>query len=149
MNKSLYVLRQAPVKFFELVKGNLSKLGFKQIKGIGPCLFIHPEMNCLSYVDDCLWFSAKPHQMDDMIEELGKIIILTVEGNDVSAFLEIQFKQVGTTIEVIQVGLIDRMKHTPAGCKPPGSDKHGQGFKKDWSYSSVVGMLLYLASKPI
>jgi hypothetical protein len=95
--------------------------------------------------------------MDELIEKLGKMMTLTVEGNDVSAFLGIQFKRVGKTIELTQVGLIDRVlkamgmencevKHTPAENKPLGSDKQGQAFKEDWSYSSVVGMLLYLAS---
>jgi hypothetical protein len=157
LNKSLYGLRQAPVKFFELLKGNLKKMGFKQQEGIDPCLFIHPDMICLTYVDDCLWFSAKPQQMDDLIEKLGTMMTLTVEGNDVSAFLGIQFKRVGKTIELTQVGLIDRIlkamglencevKHTPAENKPLGSDKQGPAFKEDWSYASVVGMFLYLAS---
>jgi hypothetical protein len=49
--------------------------------------FIDPEMICLSYVDDCLYFSAKPRQMDVMVEKLWALMILTIESNDVSAFL--------------------------------------------------------------
>ena len=32
----------------------------------------------------------------------------------------------------------------PASQKPLGTDKEGTEFAEQWSYSSVVGMLLYL-----
>jgi hypothetical protein len=39
------------------------------------------------------------------------------------------------------------VKHTPAENKKClGSDKYGKAFKEECSYSSAVGMLLYLAS---
>ena len=55
-----------------------------------------------------------------------------------------------------QIGLIERvLKATglqdcnpdkmPASQKPLGTDKNGLEFVEQWSYSSVVGMLLYLA----
>jgi hypothetical protein len=57
-----------------------------------------------------------------------------------------------------QTGLLDRVigavgldagtvngKSTPAECKPLVKDENGLDARKDFSYSSVVGMLLYLA----
>ena len=35
----------------------------------------------------------------------------------------------------------------PASQKPLGTDKEGTEFAEQWSYSSVVGMLLHLAVK--
>ena len=56
-----------------------------------------------------------------------------------------------------QIGLIERvLKATglqdcnpdkmPACQNPLGTDKNGPEFVEQWSYSSVVGMLLYLAA---
>ena len=41
------------------------------------------------------------------------------------------------------VWVADKM---PASQKPLGTDKNGPEFAEQWSYSSVVGMLLYLAA---
>ena len=77
---------------------------------------------------------------------------------DMTAFLGIQFKCIsGREIEMQQIGLIERvLKATglqdcypdkmPASQKPLGTDKDGLEFAEQWSYSSVVGMLLYLAA---
>ena len=35
---------------------------------------------------------------------------------------------------------------TPASTKPLGLDKNGAHFNEQWSYASVVGMLLYLGA---
>ncbi len=37
-------------------------------------------------------------------------------------------------------------KHTPALPKPLGKDDKGMNCCKQWSYSSVVGMMMYLSS---
>ena len=82
---------------------------------------------------------------------------MTMEGN-VTAFLGIQFKRLsGREIKLQQIGLIKRvLKATglqdcnpdkmPASQKPLGTDKNGPEFAEQWSYSSIVGMLLYLAA---
>ena len=44
----------------------------------------------------------------------------------------------------LQDSNLDQM---PASQKPLGTDKEGTEFAEQWSYSSVVGMLLYLAAK--
>jgi hypothetical protein len=60
-------------------------------------------------------------------------------------------------IELLQTGLIDRIlkvmgleeshvKSTPSEVKPLGKDEAGDTCSEPWSYPSVVGMLMYLAS---
>jgi hypothetical protein len=45
------------------------------------------------------------------------------------------------------VGLKDGNSfHTPALSESLGSDINGKAFNESWSYSSVVGMLMYLAN---
>ena len=56
LNKSLYGLRQAPLNWFEYLSVGLRKHGFEPSK-LDPCLFIHKEVICLVYVDDCLFFA--------------------------------------------------------------------------------------------
>jgi histone deacetylase 1/2 len=61
------------------------------------------------------------------------------------------------TIELTQPGLIERIitvtgltegqeKFTPADTKPLGKDPEGPQCEERWSYPSVVGMLMYVAS---
>ena len=156
LNKSLYGMSDAPLMFFELLKKNLLDVGFKQLEHIDPCLFVHRKAICLTYVDDCLWFGKDKQALDKLIDEMKGRMDLKVESNDVSAFLGIQFTRHGDTIELKQVGLIDKIldatgmkdcnpANTPAEAKPLGKDKNGAPFKEEWGYASVVGMLLYLS----
>ena len=115
-------------------------------------------MICLVYVDDCLFFAKDGSKIDAMIKDLQKTFAMTVEG-DVSAFLGIQFERSkdNSTITLTQRGLIDRIieatglqdckpDNTPAASDPLGTDPEGEPFQEKWSYASLVGMLLYLAS---
>jgi Reverse transcriptase (RNA-dependent DNA polymerase) len=157
LDKSLYGLVQAPIYFFNLLRDNLMARGFKPAVNIDPCLFIHPKMICLSFVDDCLWFSRDEQALDDMIVNMNKSLTLTVESKDVSAYLGIQFRRSGGSIELTQKGLLNRIiaatgmedcnpAHVPAEDKPLGRDLNSAPMKEDWNYASVVGMLLYLVS---
>ena len=142
--------------FFELLKKNLEGVGFKQFTHIDPCLFVHPKAICLTYVDDCLWFGIDGAALDALIEQMKSKMDLTVESEDVSNFLGIKFTRHGDTIELKQTGLINKVieatgmqdangKPTPAVEKTLGKDPEGKPFSEDWSYPSVVGMLLYLS----
>jgi hypothetical protein len=157
LNRSLYGLVQAPLKFFEHLKSHLEKRGFVSTE-IDPCLFIHKDMVCLVYVDDCLFFARDGTKIETMIASLQQDFELTVEG-DVSAFLGIQFERdtKAGTIKLTQHGLIDRVikatgleecnsDRSPAATDALGKDVEGEPMTEDWSYASVVGMLLYLAS---
>jgi hypothetical protein len=156
LNKSLYGMTDSPLMFFELLKKNLLDVGFKQFDHLDPCLFVHPKAICVTYVDDCLWFSKDGGALDKLIQQMKQKLNLKVESDDVSAFLGIQFTRHGDTIELKQVGLIDKIieatgmqdcntKPTPAADKTLGKDKDGKPFSENWGYATVVGMLLYLA----
>ena len=156
LHKLLYGMLDAPLMFFELLKNNLEAVGFKQYGEIDPCLFVHKNAICLTYVDDCLWFGKDGKALDALIEEMKRSMDLKVESDDVSAFLGIQFKRRGDTIELTQIGLTDKIIEAVgmagansnavlADSKPLGKDKNGKPFQEDWNYPSVVGMLLYLS----
>jgi len=157
LNRSLYGMTDAPLIFFQLLKTNLEKLGFRQAAHLDPCLFIHKKAICLSFVDDQLHFAHDPADLDKIIQDLRDLgMDLTVESDDVSAYLGIQFTRKGDTIELKQEGLISKVLETtgmqdcnpdavPAAPKPLGKDPHGDPFEESWNYRSVVGQLLYLA----
>ena len=104
-----------------------------------------------------VWVAPDRQQIDKVLESLKDEFEMTVEG-DVTAFLGIQFKRLsGREIEMQQIGLIKRVlkatglqdcnpDKTPASQKPLGTDKNGPEFAEQWSYSSVVSMLLYLVA---
>jgi len=156
LHKSLYGMSDAPLMFFELLKKNLESVGFHQMKTLDPCLFVHKNAICLTYVDDCLWFGRDAKQLDKLIEEMKGLMDLTIESNDVSAFLGIQFTREGETITLTQKGLIEKILKTmgmencnadkvPAEHKPLGKDVNGPPMKEEWNFASVVGMFLYLS----
>ena len=72
LHKSLYGMNDAPLMFFELLKKNLLSVGFKQLGDIDPCLFVHKNAICLTYVDDCLWFGKDGASLDSLIKEMKK-----------------------------------------------------------------------------
>ena len=102
-----------------------------------------------------VWVAPDRQWINKVLESLKDEFEMTV-GGDVTAFLGIQFKCLsGGEIEMQQIGLIESvLKATglqdcnpdkmPASQKPLGTDKNGPEFVEQWSYSSVVGMLLYL-----
>ena len=158
LNKSLYGLRQAPLSWFAHLTEHLEQQGFVPSK-VDQCLFINHDKKifCLVYIDNVVWVAPDRQWINKVLELLKDEFEMTGEG-DVAAFLGIQFKHLsGREIEMQQIGLIERvLKATglqdcnpdkmPASQKPHGTDKDGLEFVEQWSYSSVVGMLLYLAA---
>ena len=92
LHKRLYGMNGAPLMFFELLKRNLLLVGFKQLVNIDPRLFVHKEVICLTYVDDCLWFGKDGAALDALINQMKGKIDLKVKSNDVSDLLGIKFK---------------------------------------------------------
>ena len=160
LKKSLYGLRQSPLNFFLHLKDGLEARGFRQSE-LDPCLFISAEVLCLCYVDDCLFFSKSERKIDEVIEDMKRPnptpFLLNVE-DTVAGFLGILMEpQDDGTIELKQTGLIDRIlrvmnlqdskeNQTPADVKPLAKDEDGPPCEETWSYASVVGMMMYLAS---
>ena len=92
--------------------------------------------------------------------ELCKLGVALEQEDDAAGFLGVKFDCDSETgmIEMKQTGLINRVvealglddgyaqgKHTPAKTKPLVKDKDGAAASEGFSYSSVVGMLLYLS----
>ena len=154
LQKTLYGLVQAPRAFYEHLGKNLSKRGFRPSEH-DPCLWLHEDMVCLVYVDDCIFSAKDKSKIDVMLKDLSKDLELTIEG-DVSAFLGIQIEKTAGGFKLTQPGLIKRVieatglqdanpDHTPAANVPLGTDTEGELCNEDWEYASVVGMLMFLA----
>ena len=138
----------------------MGKIGFRPADS-DPCLFIHEELPImvLNYCDDQIWLSPDEALIDDYVSRLQKLgYALTMEDEgDMFAFLGIDFKRSGSTIELSQTGLIEKVikatglsdskpKDTPAAREPLGADKDGVPLQEQWSYPAIVGMLLYISS---
>ncbi len=162
LKRSLYGLRQSPVNFFKRLKSALEKTGLKQQNEHNPCLFIGKGVICITYVDDCLFFAKDQASIDKVIASIqdkkrDDRLELNVE-DDVAGFLGILMKKhEDGSVELLQTGLIDRIlrvmkldncgsKPTPSDTKPLGTDKNGPSCEESWSYASVLGMMMYLAS---
>ena len=160
LKKSLYGQADSPRIFWDFMKEGMGKIGFRPADS-DPCLFIHEELPImvLNYCDDQIWLSPDEALIDDYVSRLQKLgYALTMEDEgDMFAFLGIDFKRSGSTIELSQTGLIEKVikatglsdskpKDTPAAREPLGADKDGIPLQEQWSYPAIVGMLLYISS---
>jgi hypothetical protein len=108
LNKSFYGLKQSLRNFFLCLKGNLEAVGLQQSEA-DPCLFVNDKVICLVYVDDTLFFAKEMSDIDDLIEDLQKTMVLEVE-EDVAGFLGVHIdRRDDGTINLTQTGLIDRI----------------------------------------
>ena len=139
LKRSLYGLKQAPRNFFLHLKQGLLKQNFCQ-SDFYPCLFIHNDMVCVTYVDDCLFFAPNAADTDQMIQSLRTNgYTLDVE-DDVAGYLGVHLQHNDDkSITLTQKGLIDRIikaaglegansRNTPAETDPLGSDKDGTPY---------------------
>lgn len=167
LKRNLYGQRDAPVRFFEHLKTGLEQRNFSQSVN-DRCLFISNDVIVLTYVDDCIFFSRSKAKIDKLIHNLREpknkshiAFTLNVE-SDYEGFLGIDIRpsQIeSNALELLQIGLIDRIlaalnlenddtatRNEPASATTLGKDESGPPRKEFWSYASVIGMLLYLAS---
>ena len=152
----------APRLWYEKLSAGLIARGFVK-STIDPCMFISKKVVVLAYVDDLIIYAMTEKPIDDLLESFKNDgdeynWEMTVEGS-VNEFLGIDITRMGNKWKLTQKGLIQNVlkatgmvncnaKESPTKSdgKPLGSDKLGEPAKESWSYSSVVGMLLYLAS---
>ncbi len=138
-----------------LAKGLLAR-GFKR-SSLDPCLFIHPDMVCLVYCDDCLWWAKDPAKLHAMLDDIDVDYPLTKEAGDVYSYLGVEVRREGEYIKLTQTGLIQDIlastfmtgcgsQSTPANIQPLGSDTNGDPPSEPWSYASIIGKLNYLAN---
>ena len=169
LKRNLYGAKDAPMNFFYHLQDQLKLRGFKPC-ATDPGLFLNEETGCmiLVYVDDCIFFHRDEKTIDKTIGSLQKgdpknkdmtTFLLNVE-EDYAGFLGIDIhKHKDGSIELLQKGLVDRIlkalkldgddvtvRLEPAAREPLGKDENGAPRKEDWSYPSLVGMMLYLSS---
>jgi hypothetical protein len=121
-------------------------------------------MICILYVDDAIFAGPDPKALEEMIKSLGvsdeekrHSFSLRSEG-EVGDFLGIRIDKINArSFKLTQLGLIEKVLQasgmvdcrgvsTPATTTPLGTDVHGDRFDEVWEFSSVIGMLMYLAS---
>ena len=114
---------------------------------------------CISYVDDILFWAKDEADIVDLAIRLRAEGLLLEQEDDAAGFLGVNLTKTDDgRIEMKQTGLIDRIietlgldskmstsKWTPAEGTPLVRDEEGEPFRGDFSYSSAIGMLLYLS----
>lgn len=168
LKRSLYGTRDAPRLFYECASAAFEELGFKKSEH-DPCFFYKRNMMLVLYVDDVGVAAKDPKDIDRLVDALrSKGFELTREGS-FSEFLGIKISpvndegpnsrvsNVARSVHMTQRGLIDKIvatlglencrpNWTPAQQAALGIDPDGPPMKEDWSYPSVIGMLLYLST---
>jgi Reverse transcriptase (RNA-dependent DNA polymerase) len=154
LKKSLYGLKIAPKLWFEHLSDRLKKMGFRQSR-YDPCLFFRGPVTLCMWVDDVCLCAKTQEQIKQVITELRAEFDLTEEG-ELSEYLGLSIKRHSNgSFELTQSGLIEKIikavglenanpNHVPA-TETLGSCKDEPPHDEEWSYPSVIGMLLYLA----
>ena len=158
LKKTLYGLRQSPRSFWKYLTKAMVDCGM-EVSKMDPCLFIGERVVAVAFVDDILFWSTDEEYINQLGEQLRKQGLLLEQEDDAAGFLGVQMHKLEDgSMELKQTGLIDRVlealgldskmstgKFTPAEAKPLVRDEDGEPPSGTFSYSSVVGMLLYLA----
>ena len=160
LEKSIYGQMDSPKLFYEHLCAGMNALGFEPTLS-DPCLFVHKTLPImvLNYCDDQIWLSPNDKHIEEYVQklaELGYDLTLEPKG-DMFGFLGIDFKRNGSSMELTQVGLIQKVINytgmgkanslpTPALREPLGSDPNGEPFNEEWNYAAAIGMLLYISS---
>ncbi len=115
---------------------------------------------CVVYVDNLIFWSRDAAKINRVAMELCRLGVALEQEDDAAGFLEVKMECNSNTglLEMKQTGLIERVvealglddghargKHTPAETKPLVKNENGVAAAEGFSYSSVVGMLLYLS----
>ena len=159
LNKTLYGLRQSPRAFWKYITKKLETCGLAQSK-FDPCLFVGSKVICIVYVDDIIFWSKDTADIDSSAMQLRELGVDLEQEDDAAGFLGVTLERDPETnlLEMKQIGLIKRViealglddglvkgKHTPSESRPLIKDLDGEPASGAFSYSSIVGMLLYLS----
>jgi hypothetical protein len=167
LKRNLYGLCEAPRNFFQHLKKGLNDRGLKNSK-YDHCMFYSDMIIVVVYVDDCIFMAKDEEDINKLIEDLRKPenseheeYVLNKE-EDYAGFLGIDIrksKEVEEAIELLQIRLIDRILKVlsldgentklcweSAAVALLGKQEDSPGRKEHWSYTSVIGMMLYLSS---
>jgi hypothetical protein len=120
-------------------------------------------MILITYVDDTLFFGPDLKAIEQVITELEELGygLTREEGDESTAFaflgVSITPDPITKLVKLTQKGLIKkvlestgmsdcRTRGSPSLITPLGTDAAGPHRKEQWNYSSIIGMLMYLAS---
>lgn len=159
LNKAVYGLKQSSRCFFN----HLSELlvGYKLVQSDNdPCLFIGNLILVVVYIDDTLMFSK-----DDAVSEVGRLLEVKRHRHQTRRLCrripqcrcKCEMTDSGPQITLLQTGLTHRIisvlglsSSLSTNCDTPAKvcalpkEKDGLEAKSNFSYPSVIGMLLYL-----
>ena len=157
--KSLNGLSVAPRLWFQHVLEAFTPQGFKQSQN-DPCFLYKSTIMVVLYVDDVGIAYADQKDLDKRLDNLTKKGLEFTKEGTFTDFLGIKFVKddVQNTLTLTQKGLIQKIieatgmqdcnpNWTPAIQQTLAIDPDGESMVKDWSYPSIVGMLLYLSTK--
>ncbi len=89
LNKTLYGLRQSPRAFWKYITKKLESCGLKQSR-FDPCLFIGPDVMCIVYVDDLIFWNCDVANIDRVAMELCKLGVALEQEDDAAGFLGVK-----------------------------------------------------------
>jgi hypothetical protein len=160
LKKTLYAgLCQSPRAFWKYFVEKMAICGMVQSK-LDPCLFVGEKVICISYVDDLIFWACNERDIHHIAMKLREVGVDLEQETDAAGFLEIQMerdpdtglldmKQERLTLYILEAMGLDvgtvTPKWTPAESAPLVKDAEGAPAIGAFSYSSVVGMLLYLS----
>ncbi len=116
-------------------------------------------MICVAYIDDLIFWSQEVPWINQVAMKLQDLGVDLEKEDDAAGFFGVTLDRDASTglLEMKQTGLIKRVikalgldngyakgKHTPAKTKPLVKDADEEAAHGGFSYSSVIGMLLYL-----
>jgi len=156
LSRSLYGLKQAPRYFFKHLSSRIAKAGC-QPSNLDPCLFLSKDVVVICYVDDLLVYGRSDEAIDAFISRMAAQDVKLRREGTAEGFLGVDIHRDGNKTTLTQSGLAKRVIEalgldasysnsvsTPAECGALPWDSNGQPYNGPISYSSVVGMLLYL-----
>ncbi len=132
LKNTLYGLCQSPRAFCKYISIKLEECGLEQSK-FDPCLFIGPNVICVVYVDDLIFWSQDVPKINGVAMDLQKLGVDLEQEDNAAGFLGVTLdcnastgllekKQTGLIKWVIKaLGLDDgysKGKHTPSEAKP-------------------------------
>jgi hypothetical protein len=162
LNKSHYGLVQAPLSWYNHLQKGLNELDFKVLT-LDPGMYYGRGMIIITYIDDTLFFGPDLKAVKEVISELGGLGYgpTCEEGNENTAFaflgVSILPDPVTQMLKLTQKGLILKVlaatgmsdcntRGSPTLSAPLGTNTDGPRQKDTWSYTSAIGMLMYLSS---
>jgi hypothetical protein len=110
LKKTLYGLRQSPQAFWKYITVKLKECGLEQSK-FDPCLFIGPDVICVVYVDDLIFWSREVPRINQVAIKLQDLGVDLEKEDDAARFLGVTLDRDASSglLEMKQTGLIKRV----------------------------------------